>query len=455
LSYGWNIYTSTDAGVTWQCIPFPITTLLTVGRDTAGNLLAGSFEGLFRYHSTTGAWEELNNGIHARLIETITFTKSGSLLVLSLENVFRSTNDGTNWTRTSFGPLVRPYAFAPLFCASSGSLFLAGSFDYGAECGLLRSTDDGLTWNRISVLSNHYAIWSIVESPRGVLFTASAAGDVYRSTDNGDSWMKVVASQGITRLMCMTADRQGNIFGVQDSSVLISHDGTHWGEIPWTRPYASWEALVPDSRGHLFLGASGSGVYHSADQGKTWQREGTEAGLIDWYVMSAAADDSGNVVLGTASGLYRLADSTDRWQEFGVGLPSAYFGALAFSPQGHVYGGTVSYGMYRSSEPMGRRVASSDGLPADEEVLEFALFQNYPNPFNPSTTIRYALPTRSNVSLTIFNLLGQKVATLVNGDVESGNHEVTFNAAGLASGVYFYRLQTPSFVQARKLLLVR
>jgi hypothetical protein len=83
------------------------------------------------------------------------------------------------------------------------------------------------------------------------------------------------------------------------------------------------------------------------------------------------------------------------------------------------------------------------------------LFQNYPNPFNSSTIIRYGLPQRSHVTLTVFNPLGQKVAELVNGEVEAGDHEVRFGAAGLATGVYVYRLQAGASVQARKLVLVR
>jgi hypothetical protein len=89
-------------------------------------------------------------------------------------------------------------------------------------------------------------------------------------------------------------------------------------------------------------------------------------------------------------------------------------------------------------------------IPAD-----FALEQNYPNPFNPSTTIRYGLPQRSRVTLTIFNTLGQQVATLVRAEQEPGHHEVQFYASGLASGVYLYRLQAGDFVQSRKLLLLR
>jgi len=87
--------------------------------------------------------------------------------------------------------------------------------------------------------------------------------------------------------------------------------------------------------------------------------------------------------------------------------------------------------------------------------LTTSLEQNYPNPFNPSTTIRYALPSRSHVTLVVFNTLGQQVATLVQGEMEAGQHLVTFNASDLSSGVYFCRLQAGDFVQTRKMLLTR
>jgi len=85
----------------------------------------------------------------------------------------------------------------------------------------------------------------------------------------------------------------------------------------------------------------------------------------------------------------------------------------------------------------------------------YSLGQNFPNPFNPSTTIRFALPRLSHVSLRIYNPLGQEVATLADGEMNAGYHELRFDATALASGVYLYRLQTEEFVETRKLVLVK
>ncbi len=86
---------------------------------------------------------------------------------------------------------------------------------------------------------------------------------------------------------------------------------------------------------------------------------------------------------------------------------------------------------------------------------DFDLSQNFPNPFNPSTVIRYAIPVKSHVLMTVHNLLGQVVATIVNSDQDAGFHEVRFDAPGLASGVYLYRIEAGKFVQTRKLTLIR
>lgn len=85
----------------------------------------------------------------------------------------------------------------------------------------------------------------------------------------------------------------------------------------------------------------------------------------------------------------------------------------------------------------------------------FVLYQNYPNPFNPSTTIRYTLPQRSHVTLSVFNTLGQQVASLVDAVEEPGEHSVRFGGSSLASGVYFYRLRAGEYVATKRLVLLR
>jgi hypothetical protein len=86
---------------------------------------------------------------------------------------------------------------------------------------------------------------------------------------------------------------------------------------------------------------------------------------------------------------------------------------------------------------------------------EFALLQNYPNPFNPNTTIKYRLPEKSSVTLKVFDVIGKEIATLVNEEKSAGSFEVEFNAEILTSGVYFYRLQAGSFVETKKMVLIK
>jgi hypothetical protein len=81
--------------------------------------------------------------------------------------------------------------------------------------------------------------------------------------------------------------------------------------------------------------------------------------------------------------------------------------------------------------------------------------QNHPNPFNPSTSIKYAISDRQFVSLKVFNILGDEVATLVNEEKEQGVYDITFNAAGLSSGMYLYKLQAGTFVETKKMILIK
>ena len=93
----------------------------------------------------------------------------------------------------------------------------------------------------------------------------------------------------------------------------------------------------------------------------------------------------------------------------------------------------------------------------EEEILpqKFALKQNYPNPFNPTTTIEFSIPKTEYVKLRIYNMLGQKVSTLVSEKLNPGEYKYTWDASHLASGVYIYKLQTDNYSSTRKLILLK
>lgn len=106
-----------------------------------------------------------------------------------------------------------------------------------------------------------------------------------------------------------------------------------------------------------------------------------------------------------------------------------------------------------------RWVDSRVATPVEETPVElpasFALRQNYPNPFNPSTIISFDLPTKTVVTLDVFNVLGQRVATLIDEELPAGSHRITFDGNRFASGIYLYRLKTDNFAQTRKMVLVK
>ena len=93
---------------------------------------------------------------------------------------------------------------------------------------------------------------------------------------------------------------------------------------------------------------------------------------------------------------------------------------------------------------------TEQGIPTD-----YILRQNYPNPFNPTTVIKYQLPVASNVMLTVFNLLGQKAATLFSGRQQAGYYSIEWDACEMASGIYYYKLETGSFIERKRMLLLK
>jgi hypothetical protein len=153
---------------------------------------------------------------------------------------------------------------------------------------------------------------------------------------------------------------------------------------------------------------------------------------------------------GTDAGVFITTNGGISWNAVNAGLKDTVL-ALALSGK-DLFAGTRSAGVWR--RPLSELITSVEPT-ISELPNSYLLQQNYPNPFNPSTTITFSLPKSSQVTLSVFDVLGRQVSMLVNERRDAGVHEVKFDALGLASGVYCYRLQAGDFVQTRKLALVR
>jgi hypothetical protein len=116
---------------------------------------------------------------------------------------------------------------------------------------------------------------------------------------------------------------------------------------------------------------------------------------------------------------------------------------------------TAEYTAIQTALDQGKTTIATAVENASAVPVQFQLEQNYPNPFNPTTTISFSLPHAANATVKVMNMLGQEVATLVDGYMAAGSHQVTFDATKLASGSYFYKLTSGDFTQVKKMMLVK
>jgi hypothetical protein len=159
-------------------------------------------------------------------------------------------------------------------------------------------------------------------------------------------------------------------------------------------------------------------------------------------VILATQDNPLNVDLSYATySLLASADASAAGHTLGILLQNASTLSASWAGADNVR----VYNMARISAVGSRQVGPS----------KFALEQNYPNPFNPTTTIQYTVKSTGNVSLKVYDVVGREVANLVDGIQNAGNHEVKFLASNLASGVYFYRLVSPSGTMVKKMMLLK
>jgi hypothetical protein len=288
--------------------------------------------------------------------------------------------------------------------------------------GLFHSSNSGTSWDTVNIgLEGAWGVTALAISGTNLL-AGTYYGGVVRSTDNGTSWNP--ANVGLPKKVP--------------------------GDTTWYSPVS---CLVV-SGASVFAGTDyHGGVYHSTDNGASWRE--ANSGLTDSTVNAFSVWGT-NVFAGTERGVFLSTDNGTNWTA--AGLPNTIVRSLTVVGTNLFATGDSPYEGYYHGQGVWRRPLS-DLVAVDETggplPGHYSLAQNFPNPFNPSTTIGYALPRRSHVTLTVFNSLGQQVATLVNGELDAGCHEVKFDASKLSSGVYLYQLRAGAYMETRKLIHVK
>lgn len=352
--------------------------------------------GTIRYTLNGGQQWLSINGVTAEDLHDVSF-QSASLGIIVGDNgrIFRSTNGGTIWVQAVSGTNnnLRTVSFG------DGGMVYAG----GRDGIILRSTNNGVNWSIVTSGTIRYRgsaaklstkAWIVGDG--GVIFTSNNSGVSFTAQNSN------TASDLHT--IFMLNDLTGYIGGQNSTIIYTTSGGAQWTSrnsginqgidgIHFSNINTGWA-----------VGNNGA-VYVTNNAGVTWTAEN-----------SSTTNELNDVY---------FPDINHGWA---VGMN----GTIIFRS------GTVGL------------VELSGEIPHN-----FSLNQNYPNPFNPVTTIEFSLSSQSFIELSVFNLLGEEVAVLVNQELAPGVYRTSLNAAGLPSGIYFYRLKADDFQSTKKMMLVK
>ena len=350
--------------------------------------------------------------------------------------VFLSTNNGTNWAAVNTG-LSSWYIEALTF---SGTDLFAGT----GGSGICHSTNNGTSWTWASNGLTNTTVWSFGVS--GTNLFAGTAGGVFLSTNNGTSWTSV--SDGLTNSDIRSCAVIGtNLFvGTFGGGVFRStNNGANWTTANNGLTDANVFALAVSGT-YLFAGTFNR-VFLSTNNGTNWTP--SNSGMTSYIVYSLVVYGT-NLFAGTIGGVFLSTNNGTSWTEANTGLTNTPV-ALVVSGN-YLFAGTDSNRVWR--RPLSEMVTDIEDQ-SSEVPSQFILEQNYPNPFNPSTTISFSLPSSEFVTLKVFDVLGNEIETLVNEEKPVGSYEITWNAEDLPSGIYFYKIQSGSFGETKKMLLLK
>lgn len=477
---GNGIYYSSDLGNTWEQKGLNGKIVYSLTCDLFGNIYASTkSEGIYKSQNQGENWRQINQGLKNFDIFRIQITPNNMLFACSESEggIYRSNDYGESW---QIAGMVAGTMWQGLI-TESGNIYVAtdgGVQKYNSSSGnwsafglnevksIIIDNDNalfaGTRWNGVYVSYDDGNTWNLTSSIGGSgieLFTMELYPDnsillgtndyIKRSTDKGTSWTTInsqlpssiignldITTDGIVYAtsgtnLCRANDIEGDFIIIKDSVYVPDRNGVAVGNY-----------------GLLFLTDSyfDPGTYKSTDYGFNWIK------ISDSPASSISVFDNKYVVTGQDSGdIMFSSDQGETFSTVSQELPAnstIYWNQI--DSNGYLYCAASGFGLFRSNT-----IVTSIGSQGILEHISYYLEQNYPNPFNSITSIRYSILQSGRVNLTIYDLMGSEVKTLIDRYQEAGSYDVMFQAENLASGIYFYQLLSGNFIATKKLILMK
>lgn len=406
--------------------------------------------------SSQSGWIQQTSGTTKKLWG-VWFTNDSTGIVVGKETILRTTDMGNTWNPPTY-PEITDHLLDVIF-ADEMNGWIAG---YNGI--ILNTTDGGVTWNKQNP-GGTYSFESVFCVNKNIVYAPEII--IKYTTDGGITWNIQFTPPNnifIRDIFFINADEGfavgGNCrcCGGGGDGAYIFHTTNGGGT--WTTQ--KYDSTVVGYHGVCFINDStgtvvgyGGTILHTTDGGKTWnsQISGTTEDIWDiFYVNSNLAFAVGGNCSTNVNGIILCTENGgETWTK--QNIPTNYYINKVFFINDSTgvavgHGGTIL-----RTKTGGVSVPTKN---QENNIFEqLSLSQNYPNPFSRSTSIRFQIPVSYHVTLKVYDINGQEVAKLVNEQMIPGSHEVTWNAEGIPAGVYFYKLEAGTYIESRKLVLIR
>jgi len=500
-----GFYRSTDGGANWSYLingfgQSKSVSNIAVDPGNANVVYAGGWAtGLYRSTNMGDQWTLISGSIHDNYILAITTTTNSNIYCAFGGSIYFSTDQGSSW-QSLVGNLQNIDVFKVVSHPTNPGIVYTSSLG-----GVYRSSDGGINWQQINngLLDTDVFALAIDPINPNILYAGTFGALIYKTTDAGDTWIEKsngLPGLGLAIILRLTVHPNDPswIWTGDYSAYQSMNGGENWSEFMIMGNQINEMVYAPGHPDTMYAYSGSSVLYRSTDRGVNWEVRNTTQSLEN-----LAVDPTNSEVLyATSFNIGEITKSTDGGLTWNVVHSTSNVREISINPQhsNYVYAATFGSGVQRSTDSGTSWHNYNNGLenlacfsvqPAtgqphklfvatfgnsiyqveetvtsieDHEkpvVLDFKLSQNYPNPFNPSTTIKFSLPVTlsgdegSFVTLKIYNALGEEVAVLLDKELTTGTYEVEWNASNIPSGVYFYQLKTGSFVQTKKMILMK